>query len=154
MNAIIDDTRTLTNSNCCTITYDAIVLACGGKHYEMSLVGRDADVVRTATNMGIDSRLQICHCRERGDEYYRSDRSFIATEDGQRWKKGDRVVYSQTLECRVSPESLPVLIRRLFDDMEYTGHDDDDADVGNSLASSILDSLGFDDCGHFRPEDH
>jgi hypothetical protein len=63
-------------------------------------------------------------------------------------------VYSQTLECRVSPESLPVLIRRLFDDMKYTGHDDDDADVGNSLASSILDSLGFDDCGHFRPEDH
>jgi hypothetical protein len=153
MNAIIDDIQTLTNSDCCKIAYDAIILACGGKHYEMSLVGRDADVVRRATNMGIDSRLQICYCHERGDKYYRSERSFIATEDGLRWKKGDRVVYSQTLECRVSPESLPVLIRRLFEDMEYTGHDDDDADVGNSLASSILETLGFDDDGRFRPED-
>ena len=103
MNAIIDDTRTLTNSNCCTITYDAIVLACGGKHYEMSLVGRDADVVRTATNMGIDSRLQICYCHERGDEYYRSERSFIATEDAQRWKKGDRTPKPWNAESARSP---------------------------------------------------
>ena len=152
MNVLTDDIRTLTNSNCCTITYEAIILACGGKHYEMSLVGRDADVVRTATNMGIDSRLQICYSHDRGDEYYRSERSFIATDDGLRWKKGDRVVYSQTLECNVSPESLCVLIRRLFEDMEYAGHDDDDADVGSSLASSILETLGFDDGGRFRPE--
>ena len=146
MNAITDDIRTLTNSNCCTITYDAIILACDGKHYEMSLVGRDADVLQTATNMGIDSRLQACHCRERGDEYYRSERPFVAKETTNHWRKGDRVVYSQTLECIVSPESLPVLIRRLFDDMEWFGKDDD-ADVGNSLASSILESLRFDDCG-------
>ena len=152
MNAIIDDTRILTNGNLCPIPYDAIILACGGEHYEMSLTGGDADVVQTAVNNGIDSRLQICYCHERGDKYYRSERSFIATEDGLRWKKGDRVVYSQTLECRVSSESLPVLIRRLFDDMEYLGQDGDDADVGNSLASSILETLGFEDCGRFRPE--
>ncbi len=120
----------------------------------MSLVGRDADVVRTATNMGIDSRLQICYCHDRGDEYYRSERSFVAKETTNHWKKGDRVVYSQTLECRVSPESLPVLIRRLFDDMECLGQDRDDEDIGNSLASSILESLGFDDGGRFRPEYH
>jgi len=155
MNAILDDIRTLTNSNCCPITYDAIILACGGEHFQMSLVGRDADVVRTAVNnMGIDSRLQACHCRERGDKYNRSERSFIATENGLRWKKGDRIVYAQTLECSVSPESLCVLVRRLFEDMECIGQDGDDADVGNSLASSILESLGFDDCGRFRPEDH
>ncbi len=152
MNVLTDDIPTLTNSNCCTITYEAIILACGGEHYEMSLVGRDADVVQKAINMGIDSRLQACHCRERGDKYYRSERSFLATEDGLRWKKGDRVVYAQTLECSVSPESLCVLIRRLFDDMECLGQDEDDADVGNSLASSILETLGFDDCGRFPPE--
>jgi hypothetical protein len=33
--------------------------------------------------------------------------------------------------------------------MEYTGEDGDDADVGNSLAESILMTLGFDDMGKF-----
>ena len=50
-----------------------------------------------------------------------------------------------TLECCVSPESLPVLLRRLFE----LDTCDDIADAAMSLADAILMTLGFDECGEF-----
>lgn len=143
----MNTTETLTNGMLCQIPYSAVRAAMDGENYQMSLVGDDARVVQTAVNMGIDSRLQACYLPDRGDEYSRGDRSFVATSDGMRWKQGERVIFSHTLECSVSPESLPVLLRRLYEDLDYTGDDGDDADVGHGLAESILLTLGFDDCG-------
>ena len=130
----MDDTRIITNSNCCDIPYDEIIKACEGENYTMSLVGRDAEVVVKAVNIGIDSRLQACSISGK-DDFHPGER-----------KIGD-VVTANTLECDITPESLCVLLRRLFEDMEYTGEDGDDCDVGWSVAGCILTTLGFDDCG-------
>ncbi len=60
--------------------------------FTMSLVQKDAEVVKAAVNQGIDSYLEACYVPDRGDSY---------EWDGRR------------LNCKVSAESLPVLIRRL-----------------------------------------
>lgn len=137
---IVDDTEILTNENGCTIHYDAIILACGGEPYTMSLTDDD-DVLAVveSVNQGIDSRLQACNCPHRGDDYHGGERGFTATSDGLRWKKGDWVIMTRTLECTVSPESLPVLLRRMFE-------------RGDNLPASILYSLGFTDDGRYRPD--
>lgn len=90
--------------------------------YEMSLVGDAARIVQKAVNIGIDSHLQACFVPDRGDKY---------TAKGYR------------LDCAVSCESLPVLLRRLTE-MEYTGKDGDDNDIGGSLATAILNQIGID----------
>ena len=100
--------------------------------YTMSLVGEDAEAVVQAVNQGIDSHLEACFVPDRGDRYSREERSFTATEDGPRWKTGDKVVHTVTLGCSVSPQSLPVLIRRLLES---------ELEAGPSLASSICESL-------------
>lgn len=138
-----EDVEVLTNENNCSIPYAAVRKAMDGENYTMSLVGDDARVVVNAVNIGIDSRLQAC-CGE-NDDYGDGKRTIIADEDGARWKAGDELVLAHTLECSVSPESLPVLLRRLFEDMKG----DDDADDGMSLAASILLTLGFDEQGVF-----
>ncbi len=150
MSVVKDDTRVLRQENLCEVEYDAIIAACNGEPYTMSLTDRrEIEVVIKAVNIGIDSRLQACYCPDRGDDYGQGERSITATSDAKRWKKGDKLVLARTLECSISPESLCVLLRRLFEDMESTGKDGDDADVGMSLASSIMMTLGFNDCGKF-----
>jgi hypothetical protein len=132
----LDDTEILFNENGYPITYDAIILACGGVAWTMSLTDDDEVMqVVDAVNEGIDSRLQACNCRP-ADHYHGGTRGFTATSDGPRWKKGERVIMSRTLECTVSPESLPVLLRRMFE-------------RDCSLASTILEVLGFADTGEF-----
>lgn len=81
--------------------------------YTMSLVGNDRKAVIKAVNLGIDSHPQACFIPARGDKYD---------------ARGNR------MDCVVSPESLPVLIRRLLDG-------DDDA---VSLASGICETLGIE----------
>ena len=135
----IDDTRILTNGNLCKISYDEITKACNGEHYTMTLKGSDATVAIKAVNHGIDSRLQACYVFQRGDLYQ------FDTE--QQW-----------LNCSVSPESLPVFLRRLFDDMEWCDNEnctgeDCDGSIGYSLAEGILQTLGFDDCGRYVGRD-
>jgi hypothetical protein len=112
------------------ITYGQIRHAMSGKYYPMTLVGKDARVVTKAVNMGIDAHLEACFVPERGDLY---------TQVGHR------------LKCSVSPDSLPVLLRRLTENLEYNENDADcDAEHGESLASSILDTLGIsNDIGCF-----
>lgn len=154
MSTVKDDTRVLRQENLCEVEYDAIIAACNGEHYTMSLTShREIEVVVKAVNVGIDSRLQACYCPERGDDYGQGKRSITATKDTKFWKAGAELVLARTLECSISPESLCVLLRRLYEDMESTGDDGDDADVGMSLASSIMQTLGFDDCGKFVGRD-
>jgi hypothetical protein len=79
--------------------------------YPMALCTHDADSVRDAVNQGIDSHLESCFIPTRGDSYKWA---------GLRFK------------CLVSPESLPVLTRRLMESQN---------DNSRNLASSICETL-------------
>ena len=106
----------------------------GITHYPMSLVGEDVQSIMNAVNVGIDAHLTACNCPDRGDSYEAGDRSITATSDTKYWKTGDKLQLAQTLECNVSAESLPVLLRRL---------DESDDEAASSLRSGILSTLGI-----------
>jgi hypothetical protein len=117
-----------------TVVYKSVRRAMDGEHYMMSLT--DTDEIRAvveAINQGIDSHLEACFCLARGDRY----------EGGTR--KAGTLILCYSLECCVSPESLPVLLRRLFE----LGTTEAVAEAGMSLAADILMTLGFDECGVF-----
>lgn len=131
--------NTFQNGNLCEITYDAVRVAMKGEPFTMSVTNRDeVAAIVAAANQGIDSHLEACNCPERGDTY----------GDGER-KVGELVV-CRSMDCVVSVESLPTLLRRLF---ELEHEDTDVEDAGRSLADSILDVLGFDDCGRWHERD-
>ena len=112
-----------------TVTYGTIRLVMEGHPFTMSLT--DTDEIRAviaAVNQGIDAHLEACFCPDRGDKY-----------DGGKRKAG-KLVLCRTLECVVSPESLPVLLRRLCDS---------DNEAGTRLASDILTVLGINESGQF-----
>lgn len=116
------------------VTYKAVRRAMTDEPYTMSLT--DTDEIRAviaAVNQGIDGHLEACYVPDRGDSY----------EGGQR--KAGKLLLCHCLDCTVSVESLPVLLRRLF---ELDG-DERTADAGMSLASDILMTLGFDEYGQF-----
>lgn len=116
------------------ITYETVRRAMNGEPYTMSLTGQDeVQAVILAVNQGIDSHLEACYCPDRGDRF----------EGGER--KAGRLVLCHTLECSVSAESLPVLLRQLFEidaDPEIT-------DAAASLGSDILMTLGINEYGEF-----
>lgn len=97
----------------------ALAQACK-EPYTMSLVGPDAKACQTAVNQGIDSHLEACFIPDRGDSFKPQQRGNLPVV---------------ALECRVSPQSLPVLVRRLLES------DDENA---NSLASGICETLGIE----------
>jgi hypothetical protein len=108
-------------------TYETIRTAMNGEPFTLSLT--DADEIKAiidAVNQGIDSHLEACFCPDRGDRF-----------DGGERMLG-KLVLCRTLECSVSPESLPVLLRRLCDS---------DNEAGMSLANDILGVLGIDEYG-------
>ena len=116
------------------VTYRAVRKAVDGEPYTMSLT--DTNEIRAvvdAVNVGIDSHLEACFCPEQGDRY----------EGGKR--RAGKQVLCGTLECAVSVESLPVLLRRLFE----LDADERVADAAMSLAGDILMTLGFDEYGRF-----
>ncbi len=124
----------LIHNGCVPISYQAIRDAMQGRAYRMSLT--DACEIRaviTAVNQGIDSHLEACFVPQRGDHY----------AHGQR-KAGD-LVLCPCLDCTVSLQSLPVLLRRLCE----LNADQDIADAGLSLVGDILLTLGFDESGQF-----
>jgi hypothetical protein len=88
--------------------------------------------VQKAVNIGIDDHLEACFVPSRGDDF----------KDGVRKIKD--VVVQNTLECRVSSESLPVLLRRLY---ELEHESDELGDSPSSLADDILQTLGIGDDG-------
>jgi hypothetical protein len=79
--------------------------------FPMDCAPSDAECVKAAVNQGIDSHLEACFIPEQGDSYA---------------AKGSR------LYCKVSPDSLPVLVRRLME----SGNDE-----AESLAISICSAL-------------
>lgn len=97
----------------------ALAQACR-EPYTMSLVGEDARACQTAVNQGIDSHLEACFCPHLGDSYRLQQRGNLPVV---------------ALECRVSPQSLPVLVRRLLES---------DNEHANSLASGICETLGIE----------
>ena len=112
-----------------SVTYKAVQEAMGDEHFTMSLT--DADEIKAtidAVNQGIDGHLEACNCPDRGDRY----------DGGQR--KAGKLVLCHTLECVVSSESLPVLLRRLCELDDSTGM---------MLAADILMVLGFNEYGKF-----
>ena len=128
------DHRLLTNENGCDILYRDIISACNGENYTLSVVGDDMDTLEYVVNMGIDSHLEA------------ADGKFTHKER----KVGKRVL-CYALDGSIDPESLCVIIRRLYDlpwcDSEDCRGDDCHGSRGVSLASSILMTLGFDECG-------
>ena len=117
-----------------TVDYETIRQAMNGEPFTMSLT--DEDEIRAvieAVNEGIDAHLEACYCPDRGDRY----------EGGNR--KAGKLVLCRTLECSISPESLPVLLRRLCE--SELGGDPDVQAEGNRLASDILMVLGINEYG-------
>ena len=117
------------NENGFTITYATVRRAMDGKPFTMSLTSKDEiEAIVAAVNQGIDSRLQACFCPGLGDRYAKGNRTI-----------GETVV-CHTLECSVSVESFPTLVRRLFES---------ENEIGWDLASNMLYVLGFDEYGKF-----
>jgi hypothetical protein len=117
-----------------SVRYEAVRAAMDGEPYTMSLTGTDEiRAVIKAVNQGIDSHLEACFCPDRGDRYEGSKR------------KAGKLTICRTLECCISVESLPTLLRRLF---ELDG-DEEMVDAAMSLGSDILLTLGFDEYGEF-----
>ena len=92
--------------------------------YHMSLVAEDRQKVIAAVNQGIDSHLEACFGPGRGDSFR------IQTPEGIRGR-----ISGARLECKVSPKSLPVPVRRLMES------DDESAE---SLASDICQTLDIE----------
>ena len=113
-----------------TVTYETVRKAMGGDLYPMSLTDtKRIRAVVEAVNQGIDSHLEACSCPDRGDRF-----------DGGKRTVG-KLTVCRTLECSVSPKSLPILLRRLFElDTEK-----DIADAGRTLAGDILLTLGLEE---------
>jgi hypothetical protein len=111
------------------ISYEAIREAMGGEPYTMNLTGESIPAVVTAVNQGIDSHLEACY------------------RDGDRYTHARRPIINEPcLDCVVSPESLPVLLRRLCE-AELAGEGGEEA---RCLASDILYTLGFNEYGRRR----
>ena len=89
--------------------------------YAMSLVGEDRQAVIAAVNQGIDAHLEACFVPARGDRFR------LQTPAGIRGR-----ISGPRLECHVSPQSLPVLIRRLMESGE---------EEAESLAAGICQTL-------------
>jgi hypothetical protein len=115
-----------TDNNSRTWTYQEVVTAMDGELYPMSLVGAVARLVQQVVNQGIDSHLEACFVPDRGDAFTWTPRKLATGE-----------VHTVALDCTVSPESMPVLLRRLF---EFEG-DDQAYDQASHLAQDILDTI-------------
>jgi hypothetical protein len=112
-----------------TVSYETVRTAMNGEPFTMSLTDTDdIQAVIVAVNQGIDAHLEVCFCPDRGDNY-----------DGGKRTAG-KIVICRTLECSVSVESLPILLRRLCDL---------DNEAGTRLASDILIVLGINEYGKF-----
>ena len=92
--------------------------------YHMSLVAEDRQKVIAAVNQGIDAYLEACYVPARGDSFR------FQTPEGIRGR-----ISGPRLECKVSPKSLPVLIRRLMESVD---------EQAESLASGMCQTLGIE----------
>jgi hypothetical protein len=118
-----------------TVDYQTVRKAMANEPFTMSLT--DEDEIRAvieAVNEGIDGHLEACFCPDRGDRY----------DGGQR--KAGKFVLCHSLDCFISPESLPTLLRRLSEsDLGDTVAES----AGMRLADDILMVLGINEYGDF-----
>jgi hypothetical protein len=123
------------NTGSGTVDYETVRQAMNGEPFTMSLTDTDEiKAVIAAVNEGIDGHLEACFCPDRGDRY-----------DGGKRKAG-KLVLCHSLDCSISPESLPVLLRRLC---ESDLGDAEAESAGMRLATDILYVLGFNEYGEF-----
>jgi hypothetical protein len=123
------------NTGSGTVDYETIRQAMAGAPFTMSLTDTDEiKAVIAAVNQGIDAYLEACYCPDRGDRY-----------DGGKRKAG-KFVLCHCLDCSVSPESLPTLVRRLC---ESDLGDSETESAGMRLADDILYVLGVNEYGEF-----
>lgn len=119
-----------------SVDYETIRKAMDNEPFTMSLTDEDEiKAVIAAVNEGIDGHLEACFCPDRGDRY----------EGGKR--KAGKLVLCRSLDCMVSVESLPTLLRRLSE--SDLGGDPDVQSAGSQLASDILMVLGVNEYGEF-----
>jgi len=124
------------NRSCCKVYYSTVRKAMKDEAYPMSLTeAKEIQAIVLAVNEGIDSHLEACNSPDRGDSY----------QPGKRMA-GSRCI-TTTLECVVSAESLPVLLRRLFNLKTDDDSDGGLRDTAESLAEDILMTLGIDESG-------
>jgi hypothetical protein len=117
-----------------TISYADIRKAMGGKPYPMSLSEPEAKWVVEAVNKGIDAHLEACFSPDLGDSYEVAPRMV------------GEVSLGNYLNCEVSPESLPTLLRRL-EELDGETEWDDSSGSPICLVDAILQTLGFNDRG-------
>jgi len=127
--------KTISFSAYWTDALAAAILARAPEFYTASLVGEDAAALVEAVNQGIDSHLEACFVPDRGDSFTPDSRTLTAVEDCKFWKAGDTLTLARTVECRVSRQSLAVLVRRL---MELG------TEAGDYLASGICSTLDIE----------
>jgi hypothetical protein len=114
--------------------YETIRKAMAGEPFTMSLTDEnEIRAVIEAVNKGIDSHLEAAYCPDRGDRFGHGER------------KAGKVTLCRSLDCVVSVESLPVLIRRLSE--SDLGGDHDVQSAGSQLAGDILLVLGINEYG-------
>lgn len=121
---VFREEETFEDGNCNVIHYSEIKDAVKDEEFTMTLSSHDLQVFKTAVNQGIDSRLQACWVPARGD----------LIQPGSNGR----------VKITLSKDSLPVLLRRLFEN---------GGDTETSLASDIMASLGFNDRGEWHDPD-
>ena len=123
------------NTGSGTVDYETVRQAMANEPFTMSLTDDDEiKAVVAAVNQGIDAHLEACYCPDRGDRY----------EGGKR--RAGKLVLCHCLDCSISPESLPTLLRRLCD----SDLGDSEAEsAGMRLANDILMVLGINEYGTF-----
>jgi len=108
------------NENLCVVAYDAVRRAMNDEPFTMTTTDKDEfEAIKAAVNQGIDAHLEACFVPDRGDSCEVSGRR---------------------ASLAFSPESLPVLLRRLSEG---------GTEAGVGLVGLILQSLGFNDAGEF-----
>ena len=118
-----------------TVDYETVRQAMNNEPFTMSLPDDDEiKAVIAAVNQGIDAHLEACCCPSRGDRY----------EGGKR--KAGKLVLCHSLDCSISVESLPTLLRRLC---ESDLGDSETESAGMRLASDICMVLGINEYGTF-----
>jgi hypothetical protein len=116
-----------------SVDYETIRKAMDSEPFTMSLTDEDEiKAVIAAVNEGIDGHLEACFCPDRGDRFGHGER------------KAGKLTLCRTLECVVSVESLPTLLRRLCE--SDLGDPEVEAE-GNRLAGDILLCLGINEYG-------
>jgi hypothetical protein len=124
-----------------TITYSE-VLEANSDPFPMEQHGSSAIILAQAILVGIDSHLEACFVKERGDRCLSQQVAHIATLNDEKVIAPYCCNYPNFLSVVVSAKSLPVLLRRL---LEMDFGNTDLQDEARCLAEDILSTIGLGD---------